>query len=387
MKLDIPVPHEKLHFFIKQFGLDENTTGTLDPYRELFIEKKKAFSDFFYSFFSVIPETRIILEHEGRHEHLINDIWPHWFDTLFRYDFDDTFLAYIWKSGLRHVEENIDQRFINLGYSVVKRFCRRIVDTIIPAINQGPVLGCVDKILDLCLLIETHAYIVATSRCDIEVVNGLSHQVRNPITIIGGNIGRLQKNMNPDSPLSRVYEMIMEENRRLERMVIDTGVYSDIFKQEPIPTRNDLEGLITAALGRLKAIDWPENLTVDIALEPECSQVRGDEGDLERMFYYLLENSLEALDPKDPYIKISSRTGAGGTPFAEIEVFNTGTPVNPEEAENALTPFYSSKPLGTGLGLSIAHLAARKNLGDIYLEPVPNKGTRCVIRLPIPLEQ
>jgi signal transduction histidine kinase len=105
------------------------------------------------------------------------------------------------------------------------------------------------------------------------------------------------------------------------------------------------------------------------------------------MFYYLLENSLEALDPEDPCIEISSRTVTEGAPFVRIEISNTGTPLNHEEAENIFTPFYSSKPLGTGLGLSIARLAARKNLGDIYLEPVPDEGTRCVIRLPVPVEQ
>jgi len=52
--------------------------------------------------------------------------------------------------------------------------------------------------------------------------------------------------------------------------------------------------------------------------------------------------------------------------------------------ENLFVPFYSSKPLGTGFGLPIAELAARKNLGDLSLEPVPEQGTRCVVKLPIP---
>ena len=54
--------------------------------------------------------------------------------------------------------------------------------------------------------------------------------------------------------------------------------------------------------------------------------------------------------------------------------------------ENIFVPFFSLKPFGTGLGLPIALLAARKNLGDLYLEPADGNGTRCVIRLPIPTE-
>jgi len=52
--------------------------------------------------------------------------------------------------------------------------------------------------------------------------------------------------------------------------------------------------------------------------------------------------------------------------------------------ENLFVPFYSSKPHGTGFGLPIAQLAAKKNQGELYLERVPEQGTKCVIQLPAP---
>ncbi len=50
-------------------------------------------------------------------------------------------------------------------------------------------------------------------------------------------------------------------------------------------------------------------------------------------------------------------------------------------------PFYSSKAYGSGFGLPIAQLAARRSFGDVSLEPIPTKGTRCVIKLPIPVRE
>ena len=47
--------------------------------------------------------------------------------------------------------------------------------------------------LDLCLLIETEAYITHTTRCDLEVMREVADRVRNPVTVIGGNIRRMQK--------------------------------------------------------------------------------------------------------------------------------------------------------------------------------------------------
>jgi signal transduction histidine kinase len=102
------------------------------------------------------------------------------------------------------------------------------------------------------------------------------------------------------------------------------------------------------------------------------------------MFYYLLQNSLEAVELEAPYIRISSRQMSSTPSFIEIEIFNNGAPPSNEDMDNLFVPFYSSKPLGTGFGLPIAELAARKSLGDITLEPVADRGTKCVIKLPIP---
>ena len=54
--------------------------------------------------------------------------------------------------------------------------------------------------------------------------------------------------------------------------------------------------------------------------------------------------------------------------FVEVEIFNNGKSPNLEDMDNLFVPFYSSKPYGTGFGLPIAQLAAKKNMGELYLE-------------------
>ncbi len=128
-------------------------------------------------------------------------------------------------------------------------------------------------------------------------------------------------------------------------------------------------------------------LSIHMDLDPRFPEVQGDPKDLETMFYYLLQNSLEAVNPDNPYIKISSKVKDPTSPFIEIEIFNTGTSPKPEEMGNLFVPFYSSKPYGTGFGLPIAQLAARKDLGELYLEALPDQGTKCLVKLPIPAEK
>jgi signal transduction histidine kinase len=383
MKLDIPAPLERLAWFQEKLSLKAEEEEKINQYRPIFAEKKEVFAKRFYQYFYEIPEAKLILEHEKSTGHL-KKAWTQWFESLFKEGFNERLLSYLWRSGLRHVEVNIDRRFINLGYSVVRQFCQKIAREEIPKADQDMVLVAIDKMIDICLLIETYAYVAATSQCDMEIVKGISHQVRNPLTVIGGNIIRLLRKEDPHSPLHRTYETILGENKRLEGMVTDAGVYSEMFERAPEFLEVSLESLISGALEQLKATQWVEDVRIEMDLSSEYPAVRGVPEDLETMFYYLLQNSLEAVDLEAPYIKISSRQMRSMPSFIEIEIFNNGVPPSEEDMDNLFVPFYSSKPLGTGFGLPIAGLAARKSLGDLTLEPVSDQGTKCVIKLPIP---
>jgi signal transduction histidine kinase len=383
MKCDIPAPIERLIWFKRRLGLAGKELDTLNEYRGLFVGKKKDFSEHFYDYFVDIPATSIFLEHEKHQGHL-RTVWGQWFESLFKEDDIQRLLHYLWRSGLRHVETNVDQRFINLGFSVVRQFCQNVVKTEVPVTDKETLLVAIDKLVDVCLLVETQAFIAATSQCDMEVVKGISHQVRNPLTIIGGNIARLKRSIEAESPIHKVYDTILEENKRLEKMVIDVGIYSEMFEKEPAFSESNLKSLIESATDKLKKTEKMEGIHLDLDLAPEVAVVTGDPEDLGTMFYYLLQNSLEAVDPKNPSIKISSRLKGDDSSFAEVIIFNTGISPSQEDLDNLFVPFYSSKPQGTGFGLPIAQLAARKSLGDLYVGPDPDGGTRCTIVLPIP---
>jgi len=383
MKVDIPVPYEKLSWFQEKLGLSEDDRQRILASGEVFLEKADEFAESIHRFFREIPETRIILGHDGRSLHL-KKLWKQWYALLFEDPLGRKALNYLWRSGLRHVEANVDKRYINLGYAFVRQFLYRIALTLPPEDEREVMLFALNKMIDFCVLIETHAYVAAFSQCDMEVVKGISHQVRNPLTVIGGNILRLQRKVEPDSPLYKTYETILKENKRLEAMVRDTNVYSDLLQKEPLIADYNLERIINKALKRLETMEQMKTVRVEMALDPGVPLAWADRVDLETLFYYLLQNGLEGADPADPLIRISSKPFETDVAFMEVEIFNTGNSPSPADLENVFVPFFSSKPYGTGLGLPIALLAARKNLGDLYLEPVAGKGTRCVIRLPVP---
>jgi signal transduction histidine kinase len=279
----------------------------------------------------------------------------------------------------------MDQRYSNLGYSVVRQFCHRIISQEVPLTSRGSVMLAIDKILDFCVLIETNAYMVGSSYCDKEVIKGISHQIRNPITVIGGNARRLAKRSGDDQALKDISADILDESKRLERLVTDIGVYMDIFQREAkfgiVPLGEMIRGVLNRLSSRL-----PDGTKVELQLDESVPDVQGDPRDLEAMFYYLLENSAEAVSSSaaEPHIRVSSKIESFASLYVRVEIFNSGPSPKPQDIGNLFSPFYSSKPTGTGFGLPIAELAARKNFAMVHLMPLDADGTHCYVDLPLP---
>ena len=377
---DYPMPLDRLRYFQDKVGLTPPELALAARYRQLFVERHQEFGAYFYEYFMEIPRTRLVLEH-GHPPRNLERVLGHWFARMFSEDFGQSFLQYLWDSGLRHVEVNLDQRYVNLGYTIARQFCHRLVAQEVPAEDRLPLLAAIDKMLDFSVLVATDSLISVTARCDRQVIEGIAHQVRNPVTIIGGNVKRLLSQVDPASPAYRAYQMVLRENKRLERMVEDVGVYNELFRSEPQPMVLDLSLTLGEALERLKGAWDLGRFQLLLALDPALNLVQCDAQDLRTMLFYLLENCLEAVDPADPRVEIRTRmSGQGG--FLELEFFNTGRPPSAEEMAGLFTPFHSSKPQGTGFGLPIANLAARRNLGSLSLAGSLAGGTVTIVRLP-----
>lgn len=379
--MDIPV--EKLLLLKERLGINDEYLKALDPFRNIFIEKKEAFSQHLYDYFYLIPETRIFLEHYER-PGFLRKAWAGWFEGLFKSRFDDDFLSYLWRIGKRHVEVNLDQRYSNLGFSVVRQYCLGIIKDHIPPERTFSVAEVVNRLIDFCLLVETSAYIEMMSRCDIELIKGIADKIRNKITVIGGNIKRLSKKVSPDDPTRDVYDSLISQSSSCENMVLDIKKFFEVFQRESEIEKISVEGLIKEAIERLKFKDPESRVRIDINMEAEAPFVLGDRRDLAELFYEILSNSFDALDPEDPYISISTSVDPSLPGRVRVEIFNRGIPPGTNDLDRLFTPFFSTKPLGSGFGLPIARMVAKKNYSKLSIEPVEGRGTKAIIILPTP---
>jgi signal transduction histidine kinase len=290
-------------------------------------------------------------------------------------------MGYLWRIGVRHVEINLDQRFSNLGFSVARQFCQQVIASEVPVDKTGDISRIVNKLLDFCILVETDAYIESHARCDMEIVKGIADRIRNKITVIGGNIKRLQREIDASDPAYNVYESLITDSSTCERMVVDIRTFVEISQRDPEIKEISLDELINKTLDRLGV---RKGMIVEKELDNKALIILADSRDMESIFYYLLQNSLEAVDSDNPYIKISSYLDPALPHRIRIEIFNTGIPPKKEDIDKLFSPFFSTKTFGTGFGLAISKLVAKKNYGKLFIEPVGEKGTKVIIILPAP---
>jgi signal transduction histidine kinase len=361
-------------------GIHENEANLLEELTRLFVGKKDAFADYFYDFFHDIADTRHLLDEEKQPGRM-KRVWAGWFASFFRSRPDNEFLAYLWGVGVRHVEVSLDQRFSNLGFAMIRQFCHKIVATEVPPEQRNLALSAINKKLDLCLLVETSAYIENTISCDIEVMREVADRVRNPAMVIGWNIRRLQGKAEKGTKEYDVYQMLMGENQRLENMVKDIKVYMDIFQGEPNFHSVDVKDVIASVLERVRDKGMYAHVTLHVEVQEQARYVKGDGKWMEYLFYYLLENSMEAVGKENAFVRVSSQREDTPPRNVRIDVFNSGEPPV-EDSERLFTPFFSTKAEGTGFGLPIARLVARKHHGTLVIYGEKGEGTRVVVSLP-----
>jgi signal transduction histidine kinase len=378
---NVPVPYGKLETFKNWLGLNEAELKKLDPLKEILLRRKEEFASYFERFFMDIPEARIIIEHERRPGYL-RQAWADWFEALFSRQLDEQFLNYLWSVGVKHVEIRLDKRFSSMGFSVVRQFCQEAALSALPRESAAGALMALDKLVDFCLLVETDAYLVTTTRCDGEIIKGIADRIRNPVAVIGGNVSRLLRHAAPSDPAYPVYRFIYDQSSKCDRLVYDIKTYMEVFERETLFEKISLAALLDDVFDKLFIHGRYARPRIDLEISPDASQILADRHDMEALFSHLLENGIEALGGEEPRIRISSRHEDVRPHSITVTVFNTGVPIKEEEIVKLLSPFYSTKPNGTGFGLAIARQAARNNMGWMRLEAVKGQGTQVVLSLP-----
>lgn len=213
-----------------------------------------------------------------------------------------------------------------------------------------------------------------------EMLAGIAHEIKNPLTSIKGFADLLDKRMDDQEFLEKFSRVVGSEANRLNGLIEqflsfarpkinedDEFQIADVLKQA-------LE--ITDFSIKQAGIEIHENIIDD-------ASIRGSQESILQVFLNVIFNAIQSLKASDQEEKHLSISLEVFDSHAEIIVQDNGPGMSPAVLERAFHPFYTTKSKGTGLGLSISHRLITEHHGKIRLESTEGEFLRVRIHLPV----
>ncbi len=220
-----------------------------------------------------------------------------------------------------------------------------------------------------------------------EMVAGVSHEIRNPLGIIGSTAELLYQKTEEGDQKRQLGKIIMEETARLNSVVTDflnfarpTTPHFEVCQVDKILERN---------LKFLEVELEKRDIKVLIRLAENGRPVYADADLLYRAFLNIFVNAMEALDDGGT-IQVETRYKDYQEDTLEVIISDTGSGISQETMGKIFDPFFTTRQTGTGLGLPIVRNIIESHGGTIRIESPPqelteveNRGTAIIISLPV----
>jgi signal transduction histidine kinase len=207
-----------------------------------------------------------------------------------------------------------------------------------------------------------------------EVARALAHELKNPLTAMRLAAARMARAPTPE--LQEPLALLQEEIDVLIRMTQSFSSFAALPPPQPRPL--DLRQLLEEVCS-LYRHDAPVTLQL---LPGAAVPAVGDPDQLRRAFSNLVKNALEASRAGDGPVSLRVSPEAAAV---RVEIEDAGAGIG-EALDGAALALgrRSGKPGGSGLGLPISQKIVHEHGGTLRLEPLPGRGTRAVVSLPLP---
>lgn len=209
------------------------------------------------------------------------------------------------------------------------------------------------------------------------LVNGVAHEIRNPVMVIGGFAKRLMDNYGQNPEVCKYSKIILGETARLERLVKQVHRLAEVQYADLKPSR------ILPVIKKIKSIYNPvankKNIILSVIMGKEMPIISIDEPQMITALSNICENAIESMSARGELtVKVINKKS-----HIEISIDDTGSGIEDDELDSVYDPFVTSKTSGAGLGLTMVHQIIVNHGGEISIRNRKKKGTSLKIKLPV----
>lgn len=204
------------------------------------------------------------------------------------------------------------------------------------------------------------------------------HELRNPISVLGGFIKRLEKYSDDENKRKRYLKIISDEIVRLENIVSEILEFSKnkrVLNYEEFNINELISEVFLLHEDRIR----DKKILFEFKTDSENIEVYADKSRIKQVLINLLQNAIDET-PKGGKIEMKVEKDLKSV---KVKIWNQGNPIPSEILEKMFTPFFTTKTHGTGLGLAICKkIIEEEHSGKIWVETT-EKGNAFIFELPL----
>ena len=213
-----------------------------------------------------------------------------------------------------------------------------------------------------------------------EMSTAIAHEIKNPLTSIGGFARRLDRTLPEESQEKKYSQTIFKEVSRLEKILNDLLSYT---RDESLAFKElDLRDVLEESLSMVASGIHSGGVQLIKEYGEEIPRVMGDPHQLKQTFFNLINNACQAMKEKGTLFLRVHSFSKNASSYIKVEVEDTGKGIDSENLHNIFNPFYSTKESSLGLGLPIVYRTITSHRGQIEVDNHPGKGVNFIITLP-----
>jgi len=212
------------------------------------------------------------------------------------------------------------------------------------------------------------------------LVQGVAHEIRNPIMTIGGFAQRLKKELKEDQGLQKYVDAILEEAIRLEKLVKQVREFMNV--QSANLTMDKIPPVVDEVVKIFKPLAKRQKVKIVEEIDGDTPLIKMDSAQMVTALSNVVENALESMSGGGTLTLGVNRQNNN----VLITVRDTGCGIPAEQLDAIYDPFVTSKTRGAGLGLTMVHQIIMNHQGEIKISSQPEHGTIVLLRLPVPMD-